>query len=302
MTTYRAVEPQCPQNRDLVLFYDFLGALRKRALLIILVGVLGAVIMGCVAFTMRPVYRGFAVVAPVTSENDSLMQGMDSQSPGGILSALMGGMSDKPWQLDEITTILHSQSFTERFIKDNNLLPVLFPKLWDQKLSAWRPGIRTVPSLAHGYVEFEKIRKIDLDFYNSFVTLQIDWYDRFQAADWVNQLVDRLNEEVRSRAVKDADGSLAYLRDEMARTIDVTTRAAISRLMENEVRQKMLARVTTEYEVRVVDRAVVADKDFPLRPNKLLMIGVGLVFGMLLGVAASLGLYRRELSRSSLLF
>ena len=76
-----------------------------------------------------------------------------------------------------------------------------------------------------------------------------------------------------------------------------STQEAISRLMESEIKKKMLAHVMQEFEVRFVDRATVADADLPQRPNKPLMAGAGLAFGLLVGIATSLLLYRRELAK-----
>jgi uncharacterized protein involved in exopolysaccharide biosynthesis len=71
--------------------------------------------------------------------------------------------------------------------------------------------------------------------------------------------------------------------------------------METEIKQKMLAHVLQEFEVRFVNRATIPDADRPQRPNKPLMAAVGLGFGLLLGIAISLFLYRRELAKKGLL-
>jgi uncharacterized protein involved in exopolysaccharide biosynthesis len=301
MAVTRVFDADGVVNEDLIKLYDFFGALRARLTLICSTTVVFGSAMLALAFIMTPVYRGFAVVAPVISDNNPLTQGMDSPAGGGLLSALTLGPSEADRVTDEEMTVLRSREFTERFISDNNLLPVLFPKLWDPRAARWKEGVKKIPTLARGYIAFDKIRKLDLDADNDFVTLQIDWTDRVKAAEWVNQLAERLNDEMRSRAIANADASLVYLRKELESTFDVATREAISRLMESEIKKKMLAHVTQEFEVRFVDKATVADADFPQRPNKPLMAGIGLVFGLLVGIAVALLLYRRELASRGLL-
>jgi uncharacterized protein involved in exopolysaccharide biosynthesis len=288
-------------NGDIVELYEFFGALRARLILIVSTTVAFSVAMLALAFTMTPIYRGFAVLAPVTPENNSLTEGTDSPLGRGLISGLMSGASDADRETDEEMTVLRSREFTENFIKDNNLLPVLFPKLWDAREGRWKEGIKKIPTLERGYAAFDEIRKLDMDAENDFVTLQIDWPDRFKAAEWANQMAERLNDELRNRAIKNADASLIYLQKELESTIDVGTREAISRLMESQIKKKMLAHVTQDYEVRFVDKAMVADADSPQRPKKMLMVGVGAVFGALVGIAISLFLYRRELSKKGLL-
>jgi uncharacterized protein involved in exopolysaccharide biosynthesis len=286
-------------NDDLVQLYDFLGALRARLNLIICISLIFGAALTVTAFVMKPVYRGFAILAPMTSDNNPLTGGLSGSPLGAIegsLRQLTGGLSEGDRETDEAMDVLRSREFTEAFIKDNNLLPVLFPKLWDERAGRWKAG-KKVPSLARGYDAFDEIRKIDRDASNDFVTLQIDWPNRVQAAELTNQMVQRLNNELRKRAIASADASLAFLQGELNGNYDVATRESISRLIESEIRKKMLASASDEYELRFVDKATVPDEDYPTSPNKVLMAAGGLVFGALIGIAVSLLLYRRELSQ-----
>ena len=114
--------------------------------------------------------------------------------------------------------------------------------------------------------------------------MQIDWKNRFEAAQWANELVRRLNQEMRSRATTEADASLGYLSKELQATAVVPIRDAISHLIETQVKKRMLANVTEEYSFRIVDHALPADADDPERPKKLLMFVGGPLVGLLLGV------------------
>jgi capsular polysaccharide biosynthesis protein len=280
--------------------YDFFGALRKRVRLIVASSVTCALLMALVAFLMKPVYRSMATLDPVTSDTNPLTAGLVTSSMsalGGSLAAITGGITEADRDTDEAMTVLKSREFDERFIEENHLLPVLFPKLWDARNGRWKDGVR-VPTLSRGYVAFEKIRKIDVDTDNDFITVEVELPDRIRAAEWANKIVDMLNDELRRRAVKAADASLGYLHDELMRANDTATQQAIAQLIEGQLKQKMLATVTPEFELRFVDHALPSDADRPVRPNKQLMIGVGAPFGALLGIAISLVLYRRELVAS----
>jgi uncharacterized protein involved in exopolysaccharide biosynthesis len=280
-------------NGDLVELYDFFGAVRARSILIVFTTAAFTLAALALAFHMTPIYRASAVLAPVTSHDNSSSEGGSTLD---LVSGLMGSVSaETDRQTDEEITVLRSREFTQEFIRDNDLLPVLFPKLWDARQGHWKEGIKKIPTLERGYLAFDKIRKLDLDIDLDFVTLQIDWPDRVKAAEWVNQMAERLNDELRNRAIRRADDSLAYLQKELESTADVENRMAIGRLMESQIKTKMLAHVTPDYEVRVLDRAMVADPDLPVRPKKALLVSAGGVFGALVGVAISLFLYRREL-------
>jgi uncharacterized protein involved in exopolysaccharide biosynthesis len=282
-------------NEDLVQLYDFMGALRRRWIIIASIALAFGIALGVLAYTMKPVYRGTAILEPVTSGNNALTQWLDSQPSGSLLSALMPGTSEEDRQAFVVQAVLGSREFTERFLSDENLLPVLFEKKWDARAGRWKEGTGRIPTLELGYFAFERIRTIILDENTDYIELQIDWPDRFKAAQWVNQMTERLNTEMRERAIANADASLRQLRVEFSNTVDVQTRASISGMIEAEERKKMLANVMPDYAVRVIDKAVVPDADSPQRPKKAMMIGVGLLFGLLVGIAVSLLLYRREL-------
>ena len=290
-------------NGDLAKLYDFVAAVRARLWLVAAISLLFGISAAALAFVMKPVYRATAILAPISGDRHHLGSDLDAGSSAGGGGASLTAIAaaefpDIDRDTDEAMTVLRSREFTEAFIRDKNLLPVLFPKLWDSNAGRWKSGIKKVPTLQRGFVEFDKIRKIDTDQIDDFITLQIDWPDRAAAADWVNQMAQRLNEELRRRTIESSDASLGFLQKEMQTVEDVGTRQAVGRLIEGEVKKRMLAHVSEEFEVRVIDRALVSDADLPQSPNKALMAGLGLVLGWLVGIAISLWLYRRELAAS----
>jgi hypothetical protein len=116
------------------------------------------------------------------------------------------------------------------------------------------------------------------------ITVSIDWTDRIAAASWANELVSRLNVEMRQREIARADAAVGYLEKEFDTTTAVATREAIGRLIESQVKQRMLASVTPEFAFRVIDPAVPPDKDEIHFPNKFLMALAGPVVGFMFGV------------------
>lgn len=120
------------------------------------------------------------------------------------------------------------------------------------------------------------------------VTVQIDWKDRDEAARWGNAMVERINAEMRARALAQADAYVGYLTQESEKTTDVGTRDAINRLIESQIKQRMVATVTQEYAFRVVDRAMAPDAKDRERPNKPLFAILGLLLGLTAGCFAAL--------------
>jgi uncharacterized protein involved in exopolysaccharide biosynthesis len=258
--------------------------------------ILAGVVVSTVVFTaaahwITPVYRVTVVMVTVSSERNSLA-GSVSQSLGQIgggLASLAGlnvGSGDSETQ--EALGVLRSREFGEQFIKDENLMPQLFASNWDSATQSWKAG-KGVPTINKAFNYFNKgIRTVTQDNKTGLTTLQIDWRDRNAAAAWANQLLKRLNAVMRSRAIANADASIAFLERELQTTSVVETREAINRLIETQVKQRMLANVTEEYAFRVVDPAIAPDADDPAKPPKFLLEVAGPIVGLLLSVAAVL--------------
>jgi uncharacterized protein involved in exopolysaccharide biosynthesis len=206
----------------------------------------------------------------------------------GQLSGLaaLAGINIGPGQsqTEESLAVLRSRELTERFIRDKELMPDLFPRRWNQKLKTWKGPEDDWPTPAEAYEYFdEKIRTISQDKKTGLITMDIEWKDPDEAAQWANELVARLNAEMRARAVGSTSAAVGYLEKELAATSTVDTREAISRLMEAQINQRMFANVTEEYALRVVDRAMPPDPKDVVRPKKLALLALGLVLGLVCG-------------------
>jgi uncharacterized protein involved in exopolysaccharide biosynthesis len=277
----------------------WIAAAWRRRLMVIAVSVLFGIAGDVVAHFSTSIYRGKAVLAPADLEKKSGGSGLSSAlgSVSGFAALAGLGLGGSDDATEEALAVMKSESLTEALIRDENLLPELFPKAWDPVAKRWKPG-KKPPTLGAGFRVFDKIRKVQKDSKTDLITVQIDWMDPVKAANLTNELVERLNDEMRRRALAEADASMGYLQNEIATTVDVNTREAISRLMEEQIRQQMLAHVTKEYALKVVDKAMPADLDFPVKPIKILYIAAGLFFGSLFGAAMAVRLDKRAVPRS----
>ncbi len=250
-------------------------------------------ICAAIAFLMQPVYRATVVFVSATAGQGGLTGPLSSMldSLGGLASqAGINLSSTSDSSVEETLAVLKSRQLTMAFINDKNLMPKLYAKKWDAAAHRWKVPLDDQPTEARAFKKFDKdIRNVDRDKKSGLVTLQIDWRDRNEAAAWANELVRRINVEMRARAITKADDSLGFLQKELGTTTDVDTRDAVNKLIETQVKQRMLADVTPDYAFRVVDKAVAPDKDDPIRPQKLALLLAGPLAGFALGVACVLG-------------
>lgn len=242
------------------------------------------------AFLATPVYRAATLVAPA-SQQGSLGSafGPMLQRFGGLSSLAGIELGAGGSEIEEAIGVLESREFTERFIERNNLRPILFADWWDQERGTWKVPEAKQPTPARAFNFFKrKVRTIIRDRRTGLITIQIEWTDRHLAARWANDLVRELNEEMRARAISEANAYLNYLEKEYAQTTVVATREAIARLIEANVRRRMVATVTPEFAVRVLGAALPPDATDIVRPRRFLLIVGGPFVGLFVSVVAVL--------------
>ena len=276
---------------DILEVGDLLARLAAKRWWIAWSSVLFGVLFAVAAFIISPVYRASVVMVSASTERSNLARSLNSAlgSLGGLssLAGISVGVSDA--MTEESLAVLGSRQFTENFIYENQLLPRLFARKWDMANGRWRFGASNEPTLAEAAKYFDKsIRSVVQNRKTGLVTLQIDWKEREAVAAWANELVRMLNVEMRARAIAKADASVRFLEREVANTSEIGKRDAIYRLIEAQVRQRMLAEVTDEFAFRVVDKAMAPDANDPIEPRKLFFLLTGLLIGALIGSIVSL--------------
>jgi uncharacterized protein involved in exopolysaccharide biosynthesis len=263
---------------------------------------------GLYAFTATPVYRASVVMSPAASSR-APMPGSNILGQLGGLASLAGvSLEARDSTTEEALAVLRSREFIEHFISDHDLLPQLFPRHWYSIVGKSLVPSGRRPTLGKGFKYFNnEVLSVSRDKRTGLVVLAIDWREPNEAARWANELVGRLNSEMRLRAESNATAYTEYLEKELSTTQLVETRQAISRLMEVQINQKMVASVTPEYAFRTVDRALPPDVDDRVSPKRLLIVAVGAVLGLLLGSVLPLGfgsgtgrLRARSIKRKSL--
>ncbi len=254
--------------------------------------VLFSVAFATAAYVLTPIYRAGTGLIPTKSDNGPGDSGSGlSGGIGGVASLVGINLGQNDSLTEEALAVLKSREFTRKFIEDRHLMPVLYAKLWDAQAGQWKVNASRQPTIARAVRYFDKkIRVIVPEKKTSLITLNIDWTDRVAAADWANDLVQRLNLEMRQRETARADSEVVYLEKEFESTTAVATREAIGHLIEMQVKQRMLAAVTQEFAFRVVDHATPPDKDDRYFPNRLVMIALGPTVGIVIGLALILGI------------
>lgn len=228
------------------------------------------------AFLLPPVYRAETLLSPVERAEKAanpLLQLGALEGFAGIGMGASGGASA------EALATLGSRIFTDAFIREEQLMPVLFADRWDSGEKTWETGVE-VPTAWDAYNLFDRrVRFVSKDVKTGLVTLAIEWRDPVLAAHWANRLVQRINAERRAEAIQEAETNIAYLKEQLAETSIVEMQQAIYQLIEAKIKNIMVARSLDEYAFKVIDPAV-PPQEFA-RPRRVAIIVLGFLFGLL---------------------
>lgn len=257
--------------------------------LILSVTVASTVLAVAYVLFATPVYR-VTVQMSVASENVFRKELAGGGSQLNSLAALAGIRLGNSGSFKETAlAILVSHEFTSRFLRDEKLLPVLFSKKWDADKGRWLTADSSeIPTLWEGVKFFNRIRKVSENPKTGLVVLSIEWKNRVEAVRWANLLLKRANEQMRQRDIAEAEKSIKFLSDALAKTAVFSIQKLITQLMGNQMQRIVLANVREQYMFEVIDPAVVPPADEFVKPRRILVVILGFFGGMFFGFATAL--------------
>jgi uncharacterized protein involved in exopolysaccharide biosynthesis len=276
--------------RDEITLSELWNILWSEKWTVIAVSILAMIASVAYALLATQWWRAEVLLVPVSQKGTGVPDGLGAL--GGLAGlASIAGISLGDDDAAEPIAVLQSGDFTRSFVEEQKLLPVLFHDQWDASAGRWKgDDPKEWPDDRDAVRLFEKkIRQVDVDKQTGLVTLTIDWTDPVLAANWANLLVDRVNERMRMRALGEADHNIKYLRRELTGSNIVTLQQSLGRLLENEMHKMMVARGSTEYSFRFVDRA--EPPKWRSRPKRALVVILGTLAGAILAVFAALSLH-----------
>jgi uncharacterized protein involved in exopolysaccharide biosynthesis len=249
-----------------------------------------AAVVAYASFAQRQ-YTASVKVVPRTAESAGGLQSLMGELGG--LAALAGVSLGGSNEDKEAYAWLRSRAFTVRFLEQQKLSQELFAEAWDAQRGDWQEGISKTdaPSIDDAYGFFNrKVRRISQDQRTGVISIDVTWTDPVAAARWANLLVDQANRELRGRALAEADASLKFLAAELKNTGVVEMQQSIYRLMESQIKRKLLANSRADYAFSVIDPASPPDVDHFASPKRSLLLMIALPFALVAAAIAVVAL------------
>ena len=260
-----------------------------------------AVIAVIVALMIPNQYKATAVVAPSQSGGSSMLGAMASQF-GGLASLAgieLGG--SEGGEAQEAMEIMQSWGFIETFIEKNNLAVEVFAaegwnaqnnklsidsSLYDTEQQQWvrnPPSGKTIaPTSWELYEEFSERLSVTSDKKTGLVSVSVEYYSPLIAKQWVDLYIATINDYMRDRKLAQVNRNIEYLEVQIDKTAIADMREVFYQVVEEQIKNKMLAEASPEYAFTTVSRAMLPEEKS--QPKRALICILATLLGGMLSV------------------
>ena len=260
------------------------------------------------------IYRSSALVMPAQSQGSNVsgaLSGLGGLASMAGLSIPSGNSNNK----EEAIAVLTSHQFLEDFIINNDiLLPlmaskgwdakknelILNPKIYDIKNKKWignSSSKTNAPTIQEAVRSFRQIYIVSENKKNGFVTISIDFYSPYVSKEWIDLIIENINETMRVQAVSMATSSLNYLNDQINKTNISEIKIVLSELAKSETQKIMLSKSSPEYVFKTIDKAFAPE--IKISPRRSIICIIGALVGFSLSLLISILLRLRKEKNSS---
>ena len=272
----------------------------------------GKWLIGGISFAAAMIAVAFALSLPNIYRAEALLAPNDSQGTGGLsaLAAQYGGLASLAGinlgsgSADKTAfglEVLKSRKFVAGFIERHDILVPLMavedwdaesgelkidPRVYDLATDRWvrdaRPPRKAMPSLQEAHKAFMAILSVSQDKKSGFVSIAVEHYSPTVAKQWVDWLVGDINFSIMQRDVAEAEQAIAYLNEQIESTSLADLQNVFFKLIEEQTKIVMLAKVSPEYMLRTLDPAVIPE--IKSQPDRALICILWTLLGGILSV------------------
>lgn len=235
------------------------------------------------AFTATTWYRAEVVMVQVDQDTSQNLLGRF-----GDLASLAGLSTQGSSRTQARVAVLKSRDLAREFVEQEGLEP--------QLIAATQGGIiskvlgRVVherPDSRDALKYFDRqVREVEDDKKAGVLRLTIIWKDPETASRWANAFALHADTKLREAAQLEAERNVDYLKGELVKTNVPAMQQSLSRLLESEMGKVLLTRGGVDYAFKVIDKATPPKEKY--RPQRTLLLVVGIAIGLVIGIAISL--------------
>ena len=275
-----------------------------------------AVVSTIYAMSLPDIYRSSALLSP-SEDSDGGLSGVLSQYSG--LASIAGVSLPGGKRISKAglaVEVVRSRVFLNEFISKHDILPELLaidhwdaqnrelifdPELYDVQSNSWvgveQAGIARAPSAQEAYDELLRILNVEQNAQTSLITVSVEHQSPDIAKQWVDWVVEGVNETMRRKEIEEAKESIEYLKLQAAETPLADLDQVFYELVQTQMQRMMLAEVRREYVLATIDPAIAPE--LKTGPRRAVISIIGVLLGGLIGSLAALMRYYISKTRDS---
>ena len=251
------------------------------------------------ALMLPNIYQSQAVMMPM--EANQGMSGMLGQYSGMASLAGISLPSESGSKAQEaIARIQSLEFFSNSFLPQIKLENLMAVKKWNQASNTliydagafnsesgqWvrkvKPPISIIPSSQEAYKDYKKIMSINEDKTTLFVKLSVKHKSPAIAQQWVEIIMEQIDQVMRDQDRQAALQSIAYL-NSLAPTVNYEEiKKALASLQQEQMKRLMMVEANENYIFKVLDSPIVPE--MKVKPKRSLIVILGTMLGMMLSV------------------
>ena len=290
-------------------FQKVFSALWNDRLVIVAIAIIVSLISAIYSVTLPNKYQSNALLSPASvlensNNTSSQYAGLANLAGINIVNQSSGNIN-----ILKANEKLSSLSFFKESILPNIYLPDLMAvdswdevnniitydkNIFDQKTKSWKTKI---PTPQESFIVFKDNLEVSQDINTGFFRVSIRHHSPVLAKEWLELLVDELNNYYRVKDKAEAQAAMDYLNHQIEQTQYAEIKEVIAQLLKQKTQTLTLIEVTDNYIFDYIDPPVVMEKKS--EPNRRMIVLTGIIIGFMLGVFKTLfQLYFRETSLS----
>ncbi len=298
MNNQNQIAPVYDDEIDLKELFSVLWAGKK--LIIAITGVF-AVISVIYALSVPNQYKASALLAPAQQQSGGLSGALgDLGGLAALAGVNIGGGDAGEAQIAQ--EIMRSWGFIAQFVTENNIAVEVFAAdgwdsknnqlsidddLYDTETQRWvrnPPAGKTVnPTSWELYEKFIEDISISADKKTGLITLSVEYFSPYLAKQWVDQLIEAINQHMQQRKLQMVNSNIEYLEAQILKTPIAEMKEVFYTIIEEQIKGKMLAEASPEYVFVTVSPAMVPEEKS--QPKRALICILGVLLGGMLSVA-----------------
>ena len=260
------------------------------------------------AFSVPNQYKATALLAPAQSESSDLSGALGQLDGLASLAGVNIGASENT-EAQIAQEIMKSWSFIDSFISKNFISVEVYAAkgwnresnellidddLYDVETNTWfvkddNTGEVGIPSSWQLFESFSERLLVLENNKSNLISVSIEHYSPYLAKQWLDMFIAAINTHMQQRQMTKVTENINYLQAQIDTTSIAEMREVFYNIIEEQMKNKMLAEASPEYAFVVVSPNMVPEEKS--KPQRVLIIILGTLLGMMLSIIIVLVIY-----------